>query len=394
MKAVTWQGKRDVRVEDVPDPTIEQDTDVIIEVTSSGLCGSDLHLYEVLGPFMNAGDVLGHEPMGNVVATGAAVTDVAAGDRVVIPFQIACGSCWMCDRGLQTQCETTQMRKTGMGAPLFGYSNLYGAVPGAQAEFLRVPHGDYGPIKIESDLSDDHFIYLSDVLPTAFQALEYANVQEGDTLLVIGLGPIGDMAARLAQHRGIRVIGTDLVAARLARSQARGVEVLDVTEVDVGETVRELTGGRGADGVIDAVGLEAHGAGAAKAAQTLVGFLPDFIARRALMNASVDRMGAIYLAIDAVRRGGTISLSGLYAGTSDPMPLQTMFDKQVQLRMGQANVKHWVDQILPLAHETGDPLGLADFATHRVPLAEAPEAYRTFQGKTDETVKVLFKPGL
>lgn len=393
MKAVTWQGKRDVRVEDVPDPTIEQDTDVIIEVTSSGLCGSDLHLYEVLGPFMNAGDVLGHEPMGNVVATGSAVQHVTAGDRVVIPFQIACGSCWMCDRGLQTQCETTQMTTTGMGAPLFGYSNLYGAVPGAQAEFLRVPHGDYGPIKIESDLSDDHFIYLSDVLPTAFQALEYANVEQGDTLLVIGLGPIGDMAARLALHRGIRVIGTDLVPARLARSAARGVEVLDVTGVDVGDAVRELTGGRGADGVIDAVGLEAHGAGAARAAQTLVGFLPDFIARKALMNASVDRMGAIYLAIDAVRRGGTISLSGLYAGTSDPMPLQTMFDKQVQLRMGQANVKHWVDQILPLAEEPGDPLGLADFATHRVPLSEAPEAYRSFQGKTDETVKVLFKPG-
>lgn len=393
MKAVTWHGKRDVRVDDVPDPTIEQDTDVIIQVTTSGLCGSDLHLYEVLGPFMNAGDVLGHEPMGVVVEAGSAVTDLVAGDRVVIPFQIACGSCWMCDRGLQTQCETTQVRETGMGAPLFGYSNLYGAVPGAQAEYLRVPHGDYGPVKIESDLGDDHFVYLSDVLPTAFQALEYANVGQGDTLLVIGLGPIGDMAARLALHRGIRVIGTDLVATRLARAKARGVEVLDVTDVDVASAVRELTGGRGADGVIDAVGLEAHGAGAAKAAQTLVGFLPDFIARKALMNASVDRMGAIYLAIDAVRRGGTISLSGLYSGTSDPMPLQTMFDKQVQLRMGQANVKHWVDQILPLAEEAGDPLGLADFATHRVPLSQAPEAYRNFQDKSDDTVKVLFKPG-
>jgi threonine dehydrogenase-like Zn-dependent dehydrogenase len=241
MKAVTWHGKRDVRVEEVPDPAIEQDTDVIIDVTTTGLCGSDLHLYEVLGPFMTPGDVLGHEPMGTVVSTGAAVTGLAEGDRVVVPFQIACGSCWMCDRGLQTQCETTQNRDSGMGASLFGYSSLYGSVPGGQAEYLRVPHGDYGPIKVESDLPDEHFVYLSDVLPTAFQALEYAAVSPGDTLLVIGLGPIGDMAARLALHRGITVIGADLVRERLGRVQARGATVVDVTEGDVGEQVRQLT---------------------------------------------------------------------------------------------------------------------------------------------------------
>lgn len=392
MKALTWQGKRDVRLEEVPDPIIEQDTDVVIKVTTSGLCGSDLHLYEVLGPFMTPGDVLGHEPMGTVVSTGSAVTNLREGDRVVVPFQIACGSCWMCERNLQTQCETTQNRETGMGADLFGYSSLYGAVPGGQAEYLRVPHGNYGPIKIESDLDDDHFVYLSDVMPTAWQALEYAAVREGETLLVIGLGPIGDMAARFALHRGIRVIGADLVPERLQRAAARGVEVLDVTAGDTADRVRELTQGRGADGVIDAVGMEAHGSGVAKAAQTMVGLLPDALARKAMTTASIDRMGAFYLAVDAVRRGGTISLSGVYAGTSDPVPLQTLFDKQVQLRMGQANVRRWVDDVLPLAEDSADPLGLAQFATHRVPLADGPAAYKNFQDKTDGTVKVLFKP--
>lgn len=392
MLAVTWQGKRDVRVEQVPDPTIQQDTDAIIQVTTSGLCGSDLHLYEVLGPFMTAGDILGHEPMGIVVETGSGVTNPAVGDRVVVPFQIACGSCWMCSRDLQTQCETTQMRETGMGAALFGYSSLYGAVPGGQAELLRVPHADYGPIKIESDLDDDHFVYLSDVLPTAFQGLEYSAVGEGDTLLVIGLGPIGDMAARLALHRGVRVIGADLVPERLARTAARGAETYDVTKVDVAEIVREATEGRGADGVIDAVGMEAHGSPVTQLAQTAVGFLPDFLARKAMTTASVDRLAALHLAIDAVRRGGIISLSGVYAGTVDPLPMQVMFDKQIQLHMGQANVRRWVTQVLPLAEDASDPLGLADFATHRVPLAEAPNAYSTFQDKTDATLKVLFKP--
>jgi threonine dehydrogenase-like Zn-dependent dehydrogenase len=392
MKALTWQGKRDVRVEEVPDPTIQEDTDVVIKVTTSGLCGSDLHLYEVLGPFMTPGDVLGHEPMGTVVATGSAVTNLAEGDRVVIPFQIACGTCWMCERNLQTQCETTQNRESGMGASLFGYSSLYGAVPGGQAEFLRVPHGDYGPIKIESDLDDDHFVYLSDVMPTAWQALEYAAVREGEALLVIGLGPIGDMAARFALHRGIRVIGTDLVPERLQRAAARGVEVLDVTAGDVADQVRQMTNGRGADGVIDAVGMEAHGSPVAQTAQTAVGFLPDFMARKIMTSASVDRMAAIYLAIDAVRRGGTISLSGVYAGTSDPLPMQVLFDKQVQLRMGQANVHRWIDDVKPLAEDSSDPLGLAHFATHRVPLSDGPSVYENFQAKKDDTIKVLFKP--
>lgn len=392
MKAVTWQGKRDVRVEDVPDPQIREDTDAIIEITTTGLCGSDLHLYEVLGPFMTPGDILGHEPMGRVVEVGSAVTNLQVGDRVAVPFQIACGSCWMCTRDLQTQCETTQVREHGMGAALFGYSSLYGAVPGGQAELLRVPHADYGPIVVESDLPDDHFVYLSDVLPTAFQALEYAAVGEGDTLLVVGLGPIGDMAARLALRRGVRVIGADLVPERLTRTAERGAETYDVTGVDVAEVVRETTGGRGADGVIDAVGMEAHGSPVSQIGQAAVGLLPDFLARKAMTTVSVDRLAALHLAIDAVRRGGVISLSGVYAGTVDPIPLQTLFDKQVQLHMGQANVRRWVSQVKPLAEDPADPLGLADFATHRLPLSAAPEAYRDFQAKTDGVAKVLFQP--
>lgn len=392
MKAVTWQGKRDVRVEQVPDPKLQHDTDAIIEVTTTGLCGSDLHLYEVLGPFMTPGDILGHEPLGRVVEVGSGVSNLSVGDRVVVPFQIACGSCWMCSRDLQTQCETTQVRETGMGAALFGFSSLYGAVPGGQAELLRVPHADYGPIKIESDLGDEHFVYLSDVLPTAYQSLRYAQVSEGDTLLVIGLGPIGDMAVRLAVREGIRVIAVDLVPERLARAAARGAETFDVTQVNVADVVREATSGRGADGVIEAVGMEAHGSPVATVAQNAVGLLPDFIARKAMTTVSIDRMSAFNLAVDAVRRGGTISLIGVYAGTIDPVPLQVLFDKQVTLKMGQANVKRWVDDVKPLAEDSSDPLGLGEFATHRVPLDEAPKVYKSFQDKTDATVKVLFKP--
>src|SRR3954470_18826160 len=203
MKAVTWQGKRDVRVENVPDPRIEEPTDAVIRVTSTGLCGSDLHLYEVLAPFMTPGDILGHEPMGIVEAVGSAVTNIAVGDRVVIPFGIACGHCFMCDQGLQSQCETTQVHEQGCGAALFGYTKLYGQVPGGQAELLRVPHADYGPIKVPTGPPDDRYLFLSDVLPTAWQAVQFADVPDDGCLVVLGLGPIGDMASRVAQHLGV-----------------------------------------------------------------------------------------------------------------------------------------------------------------------------------------------
>jgi threonine dehydrogenase-like Zn-dependent dehydrogenase len=394
MKALTYHGRRDVRVDEVPDPTIEQPTDAVIKVTSSGLCGSDLHLYEVMGPFLEAGDVLGHEPMGVVEAVGSEVSQIAVGDRVVIPFNISCGHCYMCDQGLQTQCETTQNRDTGTGASLFGYTKLYGQVPGGQAEYLRVPQAHYGPIKIPDGPPDDRFLFLSDVLPTAWQAVEYANIPAGGSVAVIGLGPIGEMATRIAQHRGAgTVIGLDLVPERLERSAAHGVGTIDVSGVDdVAEAVRALTGGRGPDAVIDAVGMEAHGAPGGKLAQTLAGLVPKGVARKVMENAGIDRLTVLSMAIDLVRRGGTVSLSGVYGGTADPINMLQAFDKQINLRMGQANVKRWIDDLMPLVGGDDDPLGVESFATHHVPLSEAPEAYEMFQKKDDGAFKVVFKP--
>ncbi|QNE21412.1 glutathione-dependent formaldehyde dehydrogenase [Kribbella qitaiheensis] len=390
MKALTWQGKRKIEYSEVPDPVIQEPTDAIIEVTSTGICGSDLHLYEVMAPYLEPGDVLGHEPMGVVIETGSAVTNLKAGDRVVIPFGIACGHCFMCDRGLQSQCETTQVREEGMGAALFGYTRLYGQVPGGQAEYLRVPQAQYGPIIVPAGPADDRFVFLSDVLPTAWQAVEYAGVPDGGTLAVIGLGPIGDMAARIGLHRGHRVIGIDLVPERLKRAQERGVEVLEYSG-DVAEQVRQLTDGRGADSVIDAVGMEAHGSPKAQAAHKLVGLMPDALAEKMMQTIGVDRLAALYLAIELARRGGTVSLSGVYGGAADPLPMMTMFDKQLQLRMGQGNVRRWVDDILPLLTDD-DPLGVDGFATHRLPLSEGPAAYEMFQKKQDGAVKVLLTP--
>jgi threonine dehydrogenase-like Zn-dependent dehydrogenase len=395
MKAVAWHGKRDVRVDSVPDPRIEHPSDAIVRITSSGICGSDLHLYEVMGPFMEAGDILGHEPMGIVEEVGSAVTNLAVGDRVVVPFQIACGHCFMCDQGLHTQCETTQVREQGMGAALFGYTKLYGHVPGAQAELLRVPQAQFGPIKVPEGPPDDRFVYLSDVLPTAWQAVQYADIPSGGNMVVLGLGPIGDMACRIARHLGVeQVIGIDLVPERLERARAFGVETLDLREhdADIVKIVRDLTDGRGPDSVVDAVGMEAHGAPVAKVAQQITGFLPDALATKLMEKAGVDRLAAFHLATELVRRGGTISIVGVYGGQADPLPMLTLFDKQIQLRMGQANVKRWVDDILPLVTDDSDPLDVEGFATHRLPLDDAPRAYELFQKKQDGAVKVILQP--
>lgn len=395
MRAVTWQGPKDIRVETVPDPTIQDPTDIVIRVTSSGLCGSDLHLYEVLAPFMEPGDVVGHEPMGVVEAVGSDIGHLDIGDRVVIPFNVSCGHCWMCERDLQSQCETTQNHEFGTGASLLGYSKMYGQVPGGQAEYLRVPHAGYGAVKVPHGPPDDRYLFLSDVLPTAWQAVEYADVPDGGTLLVVGAGPIGDMATRIALHRGLRVVTTDLVPERLQRVEGRGAEAVDVTGLDatgVGDLVRDRTDGRGADAVIDAVGMEAHGSGGVKAVQKLVGLLPDKVAEPLMLKAGIDRLAALDAAFDAVRRGGTVSISGVYGGAVDPMPLFQMFDKQVQVRMGQANVRRWSDDILALLNQDEDVLGVESFATHHLPLGEAPEAYEVFQKKEDGAVKVVFRP--
>jgi len=394
MKAVAWHGKRDVRVDTVPDPALESTTDAIVRVTSTAICGSDLHLYEVLGPFMGEGDILGHEAMGIVEEVGPEVTHIVPGDRVVIPFNISCGDCWMCGQGLQSQCETTQVREHGTGAALFGYTKLYGEVPGGQAQYVRVPQAHYGPVKVPEGPPDERFLFLSDVLPTAWQAVEYASIPDGGSVVVLGLGPIGDMSCRIALQRGAgRVIGVDLVPERLARARARGVDVLDLESHGdkIVEAIHEMTDGRGPDSVIDAVGMEAHGAPFGKLAQQMTSLLPDAVASRMMQKAGVDRLAALHLAIDSVRRGGTISISGVYGGMTDPLPMLTLFDKQIQVRMGQANVKRWVDDIMPLLMN-GDPLGVDEFASHALPLEHAPEAYEKFQRKEDGMVKVVLKP--
>jgi threonine dehydrogenase-like Zn-dependent dehydrogenase len=395
MKALTFHGKRDVRVDEVPDPKIEQPTDAIVRITSTAICGSDLHLYEVLGMFIEEGDILGHEPMGIVEEVGSEVSHVKAGDRVVIPFNISCGDCWMCREKLFAQCETTQNREQEKGASLFGYTKLYGEVPGGQAEYLRVPQAHFGPIKVPANgAPDERYLFLSDVLPTAWQAVEYAAIPEGGSVAVFGLGPIGQMCARIARHKGAeRVFGIDPVPERRAMAARHEIETLDSGEhSDISAPLRELTDGRGPDSVIDAVGMEAHGAPGAKMAQTLTGLLPDALAAKATEKAAVDRLSVLLDCIDSVRRGGTISISGVYGGQLDPLPMMQLFDKGVQIRMGQAHVRRWTDEILPLLEGGEDPLGVDDLTTHQVPLAEAPSAYEMFQKKEDGAIKVVLKP--
>ncbi|MBW3592513.1 MAG: glutathione-dependent formaldehyde dehydrogenase [Actinobacteria bacterium] len=380
MRAVVWHGKEDVRVDNVDDPAIRAPTDAIVRITSTAICGSDLHLYAKFPRgVMQEGDILGHEPMGIVEEVGADVTHIAPGDRVVVPFNIACGSCFMCGHGLQSQCETTQNRKVGKGASLFGYTHLYGAVPGGQAEYLRVPQAHYGPIKVPEGPPDERFLYLSDVLPTAWQAVAYADIPPGGTLAVFGLGSIGQMCARIAFHQGAeRVIGVDQVPERLAMASRHGVETIDFASVgDVVAVIREMTAGRGADSVIDAVGMEAVGSAFEHVLQTL--------------KIQADRFYALRRSHDAVRRGGTLSITGVYAGYVNMFNIGDLFDRQIKIAMGQANVRRWVDDILPLLGDD-DPLATSDLATHYLPLDEAPSAYETFQEKRDGAIKIVLQP--
>ncbi len=394
MKAVTWHGTQDVRVDTVPDPRIEEPTDAIVRLTSTAICGSDLHLYDVLGPFIDEGDILGHEPMGIVEEVGpGAAGHLRPGDRVVVPFNISCGHCWMCDRQRYAQCETTQTHEYDTGAALFGYTKLYGQVPGAQAEYLRVPMAQFGPIKVPEGPPDDRFLYLSDVLPTAWQAVEYADIPPGGSVAVFGLGPIGQLCTRIARHRGARVIGIDLVPERLETARRHGIDTLDLElHDDIAEAVRGLTDGRGTDAVIDAVGMEAHGPRSAALAQRLVGMLPDAAARTVMRKAGVDRLQALTQSIETVCRGGTISIVGVYGGAADPLNMLQLFDKGVKLAMGQAHVKRWIDDLMPLVCDDEDPLGVEDLCTHRLPLEEAPQGYEIFQKKQDGAIKVVLQP--
>jgi threonine dehydrogenase-like Zn-dependent dehydrogenase len=394
MKALTWQGKRKVSVEEVPDPTLQASTDAIIRVTSTAICGSDLHLYEVLGPYLTPGDVLGHETMGIVEAVGADVHHITVGDRVVVPFNISCGSCWMCSRQLYAQCETTQVREQGKGAALFGYTSLYGAVPGGQAELLRVPQAHFGPIKVPAGAADERYLYLSDILPTAWQAVAYADVPAGGTLAVLGLGPVGQLAARIALHQGVeRVIGVDRVPERMALARMQGVEVVDLDAVDdTAEALIEMTQGRGPDAVVEAVGMEAHGSPRGKLAHAAVGLLPDVVAQPLADRFAIDRLDALHTALKAVRRGGTVSISGVYGGEMDPMPMMEMFDRGIQMRMGQCHVRRWTDEIISVLEQDDDVLGVETLATHHLPLDEAPHGYDVFQRKAEGCVKVVLQP--
>ena len=397
MRALTWQGTQSLRVETVPDPKIQQPTDALVRVTSTAICGSDLHLYSTLGMFIDAGDILGHEAMGYVEAVGPQVTGLSVGDRVVVPFVIACGHCPMCLGGLVTQCETTQNHKHHKGASLFGYTKLYGQVPGGQAEYLRVPQAQFGPVVVPDDGSpDERYLYLSDVLPTAWQAVEYAHIPPGGTVVVLGLGPIGQMSARVAAYRGAaRVIAVDLVTERLEMARRHGIEVLDLRDHDdLPASVRDLTGGRGPDSVIDAVGMEAHGSPVAEMTHKLAAHLPDAVSRKMMDKSGMDRLAALHTGISVVRRGGTLSLSGVYGGSADPMPMMELFDKQITVRMGQANVQHWVPQIRPLVERDDDPLGVLDLRTHRVALEDGPAMYEVFQKKQDGCIKVVLDPSM
>ncbi|RZS68726.1 threonine dehydrogenase-like Zn-dependent dehydrogenase [Agromyces ramosus] len=391
MKALTWHAAKDVRVVEVPDPAIVDPTDVVIRVTAAAICGSDLHLYDVLGPFLHRGDILGHETMGVVEEVGADVRRISVGDRVVIPFVISCGHCFMCARGLTTQCETTQNRAHGTGAELYGYTELYGEIPGGQAEYLRVRRADANAQVVGHDLPDERYLFLSDILPTAWQGFRYAGVPPGGTLAVLGLGPVGQLVTRIARHHDVHVHAVDPVPERRLMAERYGATVHDLGG-EAAEAIRDATEGRGPDAVVDAVGLEAHGNPGTAFAQSAVGVLPDSLAKPIMTKAGVDRLAALHFAIELVRRGGAVSVSGVYAGSLDPMPMMTIFDKQLTMRFGQCNVHQWLPELLPLAEGSADPLGLEDLATHRVPLEQAPEMYEKFRNKEDGCIKVVLKP--
>jgi len=391
MKALTWQANRRVETVEVPDPMILDPTDAIVRITSTAICGSDLHLLGVLGPFLDKGDVLGHEPMGVVVETGSAVATLSVGDRVVVPFVIACGECYQCRRGFSSQCETTRTTGQDTGASLYGYTQLYGSVPGGQAEYLRVRLADRNAMRITTDLPDERYLFLSDILPTAWQGVQYANVPEGGSLAVLGLGPVGQLVARVGKHLGYDVVAVDPVPERRAMAERHGIATLDLGD-GMREAILDLTDGRGPHGVVDAVGMEAHGNPVAAFAQQAVGLLPDAMAQKLMQTVGTDRLAAMMTAFDIVQRGGTVSLSGVYGGVGDPLPMLNLFDKGIAIRMGQCNVHRWIPDLWPLVEDPADPLGVMDLATHHGSLEEAPGLYETFRDKQDGCVKVVLHP--
>ena len=390
MKALCWHGTGDVRVDTVPDPRIEHPRDAIVRITSTGICGSDLHLYDGFVPTMEAGDVLGHEPMGIVVEVGEAVKNLRPGDRVVVPFTISCGECFFCRKQLYSCCDTSNPKpetaRKMMGhapAALFGYSHMLGGIPGGQAEYLRVPFADVGPIKIESNLDDERVLFLSDIFPTGYMAAENCDIEPGDTVAVWGCGPVGQFAIQCAWMLGAeRVIAVDRVPERLRMAERYGrAETVDFDEVDVYDRLQELTHGRGPDRCIDAVGCEAHAHGALDAVVDKV---------KSSVMLATDRAHALREAIRCCRKGGTVSVPGAYIGYPDKLPFGAVMNKGLTLKTGQTHMQRYLRPLLEKIESRAiDPTFVV---THRVPLAEAPAAYETFRDKRDGCIKVVLKP--
>jgi threonine dehydrogenase-like Zn-dependent dehydrogenase len=389
MKALVWHGKEDVRCDTVPDPKIEQPTDIVVRITATAICGSDLHLYDGLMPTMKSGDILGHEPMGIVEEVGSSVTKLKKGDRVVVPFTIACGKCWFCEQTLFSLCDNTnpnhEQAETAMGhspSGLFGYSHMLGGYPGGQAEYLRVPYADVGPIKIESDLPDEKVLFLSDIYPTGFMAAENANIQPGDTVAVWGCGPVGQFVIRSAWMLGAgRVIAIDDVAERLAMARAGKAETIDTNTENASERLKEMTKGRGPDSCIDAVGAEAHGTNALEKAVDTA---------KVAMKLSTDRPGALRQAIMACRKGGTLSVPGVYIGLLDKIPFGALMNKGLTVKTGQTHVQRYLAPLLKTIED--GKLDPSFVITHERPLEEGPELYKTFRDKKDGCIKVVLKP--
>ena len=389
MRALVYHGRYDVRIDTVPDPVIEQPRDAIIKVTSTAICGSDLHLYDGYIPAMEKGDILGHEFMGEVVEVGKGNSKLKVGDRVVVPFNICCGECFFCQKGQWSCCERTNRdadNATKMfghnTAGLFGYSHLTGHYPGGQAEYVRVPFADVCPTKVPEGLADEQVLFLTDIFPTGFQGAKFAEIEDGDTVAVWGCGPVGQFCIRSAQMLGAgHVVAIDLVPERLALAAAAGAETINFEKEDVYERLNQITKGRGPDRCIDAVGMEAHGHGTW-----------DSLTDRALAATGLgtDRCHVLRDCLRNVRAGGTVSLSGVYGGFLNMVPLGAAFQKGVTIRMGQCNVLNYMDELMKAIEEGKiDP---SFVITHRCGLEDGPKMYETFKKKQDGCIKVVMKP--